>query len=138
MASADVTVVWNSAAVRALSQSADARAFMDRLAAFAVQDMKKHCPVSPVGPLHRSGRLRSSITSERQPDGSIHVGPTADYGKYVNDGTPPHIIRSHGSYPLRNAETGQVFGPVVHHPGTRAQPFIEETAADINGMVMHE
>lgn len=138
MARMDVTVDWNSAALASLSQDADVRALMDRLAAFAVQDMKKHCPVSPVGPLHRSGQLRSSIISERQPDGSVHVGPTASYGGYVNDGTPPHLIRSHGPYPLRNRETGQVFGREVHHPGTRPQPFIEETAADIGGMVLHE
>jgi hypothetical protein len=135
VASVEVNVVWDSAAVRALAQDADVRALMDRLTAFSVQDMKRLCPVSPVGPLHRSGQLRSSITSERQPDGSVHVGPTASYGPYVNDGTPPHLIESHGNYPLRNRETGQVFGRVVHHPGTRATRFIERTAGDINGLV---
>lgn len=136
MANADVTVVWDSAVVRSLSQDADVRALMDRLAAFAVQAMKRHTPVSPVGPLHRSGNLRSSVHSERQPDGTVLVGPSADYGKYVNDGTPPHLIESHGDYPLRNRETGQVFGRVVHHPGTRAQPFIQQTAGDINGITI--
>ena len=136
MASADVTIVWNSAVVRSLGQDVSVQALMDRLAAFAVQSMKKHTPVSPVGPLHRSGALRSSVHSERQPDGSVLVGPSLEYGKYVNDGTPPHIIRSKGNYPLRNRETGQVFGREVHHPGTRPQPFVQETAADINGITI--
>jgi hypothetical protein len=45
---------------------------------------------------------------------------------FVNQGTPPHIIRSHGSYPLRNKAKGQIFGPVVHHPGTQPNPFLEQ------------
>jgi hypothetical protein len=134
MASVTVSIQWNSAAVRALGQDATVRALMDRLTAFAVQDMKKNIPVSPVGPLHRSGTLRSSVRSFRQADGSVLVGPTASYGGYVNDGTPPHVIRSTGPWPLRNPETGQVFGPVVHHPGTKAVHFIERTAADIAAM----
>lgn len=134
MATATVTVQWNSAAVASLSRDTSVVALMDRLSAFAVQAMKRHVPVSPVGPLHRSGALRSSVHAERQADGSVLIGPSLEYGKYVNEGTRPHIIRSHGPWPLRNRETGQVFGPVVHHPGTTAQPFVEETAADINGI----
>jgi hypothetical protein len=42
----------------------------------------------------------------------------------VEYGSRPHIIRSHGNYPLRNRETGDVFGRIVHHPGTPAQPFL--------------
>jgi hypothetical protein len=134
MATATVTVDWNSAAVASLSRDTSVVALMDRLSAFAVQAMKKHVPVSPVGPLHRSGALRSSVTSQVQADGSRLIGPTLDYGPYVNNGTPPHIIRSHGNYPLRNRETGQVFGKVVHHPGTKAVDFVGKTAADINGV----
>jgi hypothetical protein len=136
LASADVTIVWDSAVVRSLGQDVSVQALMDRLSAFAVQSMKKHTPVSPVGKLHRSGALRSSVHAEKQPDGTVLVGPSLDYGVYVNDGTRPHIIRSHGNYPLRNAETGQVFGREVHHPGTTAQPFVQETAADINGLTI--
>lgn len=134
MATATVTVTWNSAAVASLSRDTSVQALMDRLAAFAVQSMKRHTPVSPVGPLHRSGYLRSTVHAERQPDGSVLIGPSASYGPYVNNGTPPHIIRSKGPWPLRNRETGQVFGPVVHHPGTAAQDFVGKTAADINGI----
>ena len=131
---ASVTVVFDSAAVRALANSPSVRAGMDRLAAVAVQTMKRRAPVSPVGSEHRSGQLRSSIRAVRQPNGDIHINPTISYTKFVNDKTRPHIIRSKGPWPLRNRETGQVFGRVVHHPGTRANPFIQRTAEDLNGM----
>jgi hypothetical protein len=87
-------------------------------------------------PLRPSGYLRSSIHAFRLPDGSVIIGPTAPYGKFVNDGTLPHEIHSHGPWPLRNRATGQVFGPVVHHPGTRAQPFIQQALDAVPGIRM--
>lgn len=84
-------------------------------------------------PLRPSGYLRSSIHAFRQADGSIIVGPTAPYAKFVNDDTEPHVIKSTGPWPLRNRASGQVFGPVVHHPGTKGAHFIEQTAALLNG-----
>lgn len=88
-------------------------------------------------PLNVSGNLRRSIRSFRLSDGGAIIGPTAWYAKYVNNATRPHEIRSHGPWPLRNRATGQVFGPVVHHPGTIGSHFIERTAATLNGTVMH-
>src|SRR5262249_39040616 len=123
---ADVRVTFDEHAISLLARDPGVQAFMDRLAGELVNEMKRRCPVSPVGRLHRSGTLRSSIHAFRQGDGSILVGPTADYAGYVIEGTPPHIIRSHGPWPLRNRETGAVYGPVVHHPGTRSQPFVWE------------
>lgn len=112
-------------------------AAMDRAAAAAVQTMKFLTPVSPPDAFHRSGNLRSSTHAFREPDGNITIGPTADYGRYVNFDTRPHLITSHGPWPLRNRATGQVFGRVVHHPGTRGQHFIEKTADSMNGRVFH-
>jgi hypothetical protein len=65
------------------------------------------------------------------------VGPTTDYAKYVNDGTPPHIIESHGPWSLHNKETGEYFGRIVHHPGYIGSHFIERTAASFEGRVEH-
>ena len=84
-------------------------------------------------PLRPSGYLRNSIHAFRLQDGSIVVGPTAPYAKYVLEGTPPHEIRSTGQWPLRNRATGQVFGPKVNHPGTRPQPFVAEAAESVKG-----
>ena len=78
-------------------------------------DMRRDCP-------EKTGELLRSI---RQLGNQIWVGSeVAFYWSYVEYGTRPHIIRSHGDYPLRNRETGEVFGRVVRHPGTQAQPFI--------------
>lgn len=48
----------------------------------------------------------------------------APIGLFAEVGTPPHVIRSKGDYPLRNRKTGQVFGKEVYHPGTQAQPHL--------------
>jgi hypothetical protein len=88
-------------------------------------------------PLNVSGRLRQSTRAARRPDGSIIIGPTFSYAPYVNDGTVPHVITSHGPWPLRNRATGQVFGRMVHHPGTRAVHFVERTAESLDGVVIH-
>lgn len=145
----DVHVVWDEAAVRLFAadpHGAVARA-MDQLADGVVFSMKFRCPVSPVGPLHKSGELRASIQKFRQPDGSYLVGPTKTVGPpwgaprflgpMIEQGTYPHEIRSHGPWPLRNRETGDVFGRVVHHPGTRPQPFIAPAVHDLAGVVLH-
>lgn len=133
----DVTIVWDDAAIAGLHNLPAVRAGMDRAAAAAVQTMKFLAPVSPVGPFHRSGTLRSSVRAVRMPNGDIHIGPTADYGRYVNDGTRPHLIAAHGPYSLHNRESGRYFGPIVHHPGTRAVHFIEHTAESFQGRVYH-
>lgn len=144
---AQVTVVMNQEAVRVLgdpNRNAYLARAMAATAAKITNNMKRLAPVSPVYPvsgavvaggrryggdfpLRPSGYMRSSIRAFRMPDGSIIIGPTADYSAYVNDGTRPHVITSHGSWPLRNRATGQVFGRVVHHPGTRAVRFVERS-----------
>lgn len=55
--------------------------------------------------------------------------PRATYAPYVEFGTEPHTIRAVNKRVLANKDTGQVFGPVVHHPGTKANPFMERIVA---------
>jgi hypothetical protein len=88
-------------------------------------------------PLRPSGYTRSSVRAFREPDGAVIVGPTAPWSRFLNDGTPPHVIRSTGPWPLRNRATGQVFGREVHHPGTRGAHFVEAGAAAIHGLRVH-
>lgn len=101
------------------------------------QEAKRLCPVSPRGSGdHRSGHLRSSIGWDLKRDGEgLHaeIGTDVDYGLYVEVGTKPHVIRSTGPWPLRNRRTGQTFGQVVHHPGTRAQPYLRPALDSIRG-----
>ena len=47
----------------------------------------------------------------------------APIGLFTEVGTRPHVIESHGPYPLRSAD-GRVFGRRVNHPGTTAQPHL--------------
>jgi Bacteriophage HK97-gp10, putative tail-component len=147
----EIRLVIRPEGIRLVAASPQVRAALGRLAASAVNSMKRHCPVSPSRfeqdprgyhlpgdyPLAPSGTLRRSIGAYERPDGSVHVGPTASYAEYVNDGTRAHTIRSHGSWPLRSPATGQVFGPIVHHPGTRGAHFLERTVEDITGTEYH-
>ncbi len=55
--------------------------------------------------------------------------PKAEYAPYVEFGTAPHIIEAKNARVLANAKTGEVFGRVVHHPGTKANPFMERIIA---------
>lgn len=85
------------------------------------RDAKRYCPVD-------TGALRDSIENHLEGhDLIVSASGGADgrtYAVYVELGTRPHVIESHGDYPLRNRETGQAFGRRVSHPGTRAQPFL--------------
>jgi hypothetical protein len=154
---ADIGVIWDDSAVKLWTETGAPQDALNLTAGELVIAMKDLCPVSPVQavyasggatvkggtrsagdfPLRPSGYLRSSIHAFKQPDGSVIVGPTASYGGYVNNGTPPHEIHSTGSWPLRNRATGQVFGPVVHHPGTHATHFIENAGTVIAGRVLY-
>jgi hypothetical protein len=95
--------------------------FEERLGPDIARDARRYCPVD-------TGALRESV--EHHMEGrSLIVSASGGrdgqtYALYVEMGTRPHVIRAHGDYSLRNRETGQGFGPVVHHPGTRPQPFL--------------
>lgn len=55
--------------------------------------------------------------------------PKAQYAPYVEFGTAPHIIKPVNARVLANAKTGEIFGTLVHHPGTKANPFMERIVA---------
>lgn len=93
------------------------KVFEDKLGPQVLNAAKQKCPVD-------TGHLKESIHVYVDDEHRLILEATADYAIYVEEGTRPHIIRSHGDYPLRNRRTGQVFGRVVHHPGTHPQPFL--------------
>ena len=52
-------------------------------------------------------------------------GDAAEYAVYVHEGTRPHVIRPRNKQVLAfNGREGRVFAREVHHPGTRARPFL--------------
>lgn len=77
-----------------------------------------------------TGRLRASIQGEFSRSFTLRprftVGSNVSYAAYVNDGTRPHIIRPRNAQALRFMVGGRVvYARVVHHPGTRARPFLD-------------
>lgn len=87
-----------------------------RMAKAVAADARLACPVD-------DGDLRDSIEPKQHgADARVHVG--TDHWAPTEYGSLPHEIRSTGPWPLRNAKTGEVFGQVVQHPGTPAQPFM--------------
>lgn len=80
----------------------------------------------------RTGKLAQSIN--RQVEGlSAVVGPLASYAIYVETGTAPHEIRPTRSSILafKAADGKLIFTPLVHHPGTKSNPFINRTLEQI-------
>jgi hypothetical protein len=121
--------------VRVFGTGGPVAQYMRGQAEIVTQGAKRRAPVSPAGSNGRgSGYLRSSIGWEMGNDGQgmyFDIQALADYALMVEVGTAPHVIESHGDYPLRNARTGAVFGKRVNHPGTAAQPFLRPALDDI-------
>lgn len=84
-----------------------------------------------------TGRLRASIgppqysrTWTLRPQ--VTVSANVDYAQMVHDGTRPHIIRPRNAQVLRFLVNGRVqYARVVHHPGTRARPFLDRAVREV-------
>lgn len=102
--------IMNSSGLAELARKVDAT--VEDVAEEVANDARRMCPID-------EGDLVASIKARgnRVWVGTDHWAPT-EYG------SRPHLIVSHGTWPLRNRTTGDVFGRVVHHPGTPAQPFM--------------
>lgn len=117
---------------------------LKRLAGSGERYMKKIVPVN-------DGNLKSSISSEVFGEAGARITVSANYARYVNDGTRPHIIRPRNarclafapfgakagikggrpsatfSFGGKTANVGMVCVKVVHHPGTKGSHFVEKT-----------
>lgn len=78
----------------------------------------------------RTGNLRSTIHSATQVRGTTLVGQViadASYALAVHNGQRPHEIRPvHARVLAWQAPGGMRFARRVHHPGTRARPFLTD------------
>ena len=82
----------------------------------------------------RSGKLAQSIV--KQVDKlEASVGPSVFYAGFVESGTAPHEIRPIRARVLafKGAEGKMVFAPLVNHPGTKPNPFMQRTLGKIEG-----
>lgn len=131
-----VTWAWNPDWERQLLADADAPDILDRAGVVVEDGAKRRAPVSDDGSHGRPpGHLRDSIgrRSGTDTDGPYaDVVATADYALPVELGSKPHVIESHGDYPLRDKH-GRVFGKRVNHPGSAPQPFLRPALDDIDG-----
>jgi hypothetical protein len=113
-------IVMNAAGLARLGERVDV--VKGHAAEDVADDARRFCPVD-TGELVASIRVRGA---------EVWVG--ADHWVHVEYGTRPHAITSHGSWPLRNKETGAVFGRRVWHPGTPAQPFMRPALMRARGL----
>ncbi len=104
--------LWHEHAREATGRFIDSR-LVETIAA----DMRRDCPI-------KSGRLLSTI---RVKGNQIWVGSAsvAPYWADVEYGTKPHMILPRNGKFLRwEGPDGPIFARKVHHPGTKAQPYI--------------
>jgi hypothetical protein len=80
----------------------------------------------------RTGNLAMSIKKEVS-EGKVVIKPLASYAFFVEKGTAPHLIRPVNASCLAFQSGmlgGMVFAKLVHHPGTKPNPFVAQTALE--------
>ena len=90
------------------------------------------CPVD-------KGFLRWSIKVRPASNGIGLIIRMLEYGKYVEFGTPPHVIKPKDKQALK-FKSGKkiIFSKKVNHPGTRPNPFIRNTIQEKLGKIIGE
>jgi hypothetical protein len=117
---------------------------MESAAAVVAAGQRARIPVSADGSYGRQpGYAKSKIHVESGIDAlgpwwDIGTGDDAltpsgtNYPLILELGSRPHVIESHGNYPLRDKH-GRVFGKRVNHPGTQPYPWLRAAVADLAG-----
>lgn len=77
---------------------------------------------APVNKSYGGGNLRQNIRAAVSGISGT-VTSYAPYSIFVHEGTRPHIIVPVNKKVLANKRTGQFFGRLVHHPGTKPNQF---------------
>lgn len=84
------------------------------------------------GRLRASGKIKYTGFFTFRPKAVVSFD--VEYAQMVHDGTRPHIIRPRTAKALRFVIGGQVvYARVVHHPGTRARPFLDRALREVVG-----
>jgi hypothetical protein len=69
-------------------------------------------------------------------DGEASIQALAPYAVYVVEGTAPHEIRPVNASVLAFEVAGRmVFTPLVRHPGTKPNPFMQRAVEDARSKV---
>lgn len=100
-------------------------AWMDALEPIVLAVLKAHAPVGK-GP--KAGEFRDSIRAQRSLGGMaarLEFVSGAPHARFVIEGTKPHEIRPRQARALYWVDSGgSHFARLVHHPGTRPNPFV--------------
>lgn len=140
MARADIRIEWAADWRQQLLDLGEPG--LDRAAHSVLAQMKERIPVSPDGSHGRPAGFAKSklhVLGIRDEIGlAKDVGTDAtspegySYPVGLENGVKPHVIRSHGPYPLRSAD-GRVFGREVQHPGNKPMPWARPALYSIRG-----
>lgn len=90
--------------------------------------------LTPIGKGAGSSRLKGA-TDYTVKDGNLRIGNNVEYAIFVEKDTKPHIIRPKKAKALYWKGAGHP-RKIVHHPGTKAQPFLEPLITDYNDQIM--
>lgn len=107
--------------------------FLFRIGSGIVRDAKDIAPIGPDRIVNNTeiqgGNLQADIKvwDDNISSLEIEVGNSdiTPYAIFVHEGTKPHIIRPKNKKGLANKKTGAFFGKEVHHPGTKANPYLQ-------------
>ena len=73
----------------------------------------------------KTGYLASTVYKQVSDSEGV-VGVAASYGRVVVEGSAPHEIRPANGEVLSFMIAGKkIFTPIVHHPGTKPNPFMQ-------------
>lgn len=131
IASADITRLAEALRKSGRDANATTQQALIESANFLLTEMEVRVPV-------KSGNLRRSLSIRVEGDRVI-VGPTAAYAAYVEFDTRPHEIKPKNPNGVLvfqvNGKT--VYARKVHHPGTRAQPFVRPAYEEWRKTIAH-
>jgi hypothetical protein len=83
----------------------------------------------------RTGYLASTVYKQVSDSEGI-VGVAASYARVVVEGSEPHEIRPANGEVLAFMIAGKmIFTPIVHHPGTKPNPFMQKAVENARGRV---
>lgn len=92
---------------------------------------------APVNKGHGGGNLRQNIRVQSLTKTRAVIRSAAPYSAAVEEGTRPHVIVPRVKKALADRRNNLFFGRLVHHPGTKANPFmqraVEKTKSQVSG-----
>lgn len=99
--------------------------FLDRGAFYLQGKAREGAPVD-------TGRLRNSIGTETPNDRVRSIGPSVDYGRYVEEGTSPHYppLDALWGWSKRHGMDPWALQQSIGMWGTEAQPYMEPAAEE--------